>query len=288
MALRTVTDVAAVRGWVAAERAAGHTIAFVPTMGDLHAGHLALVSEARRRAQRVVVSVFVNPLQFGPAEDFESYPRGLERDADQLAGAGVDLLFAPAAAAIYPRGLAATTRVEVPDITTILCGASRPGHFTGVATVVNILFNIVAPDVAVFGDKDYQQLQVIRRMVADLHLPVAIVGVPTERAADGLALSSRNRYLGPEERRAAPELHRSLQEAGHALEKGERDFAALEAAAAARLAAAGFRVDYVSIREADTLAAPGPVTDRFVVLAAAWLGQARLIDNLQVTDTPAG
>jgi len=269
-----------VRGYVGHARSRGATVALVPTMGDLHEGHLALMAEGRRRADVLVASIFVNPLQFGPREDFQTYPRALEQDAVKLDGAGVDLLFAPSTETIYPRGLAATTRVEVPGLTDILCGASRPGHFTGVATVVNILFNIVGPHVAVFGEKDYQQLRIIRRMVADLQMDVAVVGLATRRAPDGLALSSRNRYLSPPERARAPEFYHTLRDTAVALEQGQRDIPALEGAAAARLAAAGFGVDYVSIREAETLASPHTGTRAFVVLGAARLGAARLIDNV--------
>jgi len=284
--MEIVNRVGELRGRLGPVREAGRSVAFVPTMGDLHEGHLALVEEARGRADYVVASIFVNPLQFGPAEDYHNYPRGLEADGEKLDGAGADLLFAPTPEEIYPRGLASTTRIEVPEITGILCGASRPGHFSGVATVVNILFNIVAPDVAVFGEKDYQQLRVICRMVADLRLPVAVVGVPTRRAPDGLALSSRNRYLNEAERRVAPALHRSLAQTVAALERGARDFPRLEATAADDLEATGFRVDYVTIREAETLAPPREEGRDFVVLGAAWLGRARLIDNRSTRPTP--
>ena len=278
----------AMRRRLQAAREGGASVGFVPTMGDLHAGHMALVAAARARHDHVVVSVFVNPLQFGPAEDYGSYPRRLEADAQTLEAAGVATLFAPAPEDIYPRGLAATTRVEVPGLTSILCGASRPGHFTGVATVVAILLNIVRPDAAYFGEKDYQQLRVIRRMVEDLQLAVEVAGVPTQRAPDGLALSSRNRYLGPAERAVAPTLHQALAEAARRLRAGGRDFPALEEQAAARLRAAGFRVDYVRILEAETLERPRPEGHAFVVLGAAWLGEARLIDNVTINDTAEG
>lgn len=274
-----------VREYVGQARSRGATVAFVPTMGDLHEGHLALVTAGGRRADVLVASIFVNPLQFGPHEDFRIYPRALEQDAVKLAAAGVDLLFAPATETIYPRGLAATTRVEVPGLMDILCGAVRPGHFTGVATVVNILFNIVRPHVALFGEKDYQQLRIIRRMVVDLQMDVEVMGLPTQRAPDGLALSSRNRYLSPAERSRAPELYHTLKDTALALERGERGLSALEQEAAARLAAGGFHVDYVSIREAETLASPHPGTRAFVVLGAARLGAARLIDNI-TADNP--
>lgn len=279
--MRQVDTIAELRRRLRAWRRDGARIALVPTMGNLHEGHLRLVDVGRARADRVVVSVFVNPLQFGPNEDYERYPRTLDQDRARLAERGADLLFAPAVAEIYPRPLAESTYVEVPGITEMLCGASRPGHFRGVATVVAKLFNLVQPDLAVFGEKDYQQLQVIRRMVADLNFPVEVVGVPIVREADGLAMSSRNGYLGAEERQRAPLLYRSLQEAREAIEAGESDFAALGRRQMARLRQAGFEPEYFEIRRADLdEARPG---DRpLVILAAARLGQTRLIDNLQV------
>jgi pantoate--beta-alanine ligase len=256
--------------------------ALVPTMGNLHAGHIHLVEEANDRADRVVVSIFVNPLQFGPSEDFHSYPRTFKRDCAMLEQAGVDLLFAPTVEAIYPHGEAASTRVCPPDsLGGILCGAARPGHFTGVATVVAMLLNAAQPDMALFGEKDYQQLLVIKKMAEDLLLPVEIVGIPTVREADGLAMSSRNGYLSAEQRAIAPCLYQTLQWTSGQLQGGRQDFAALEQEAAAMLQATGFRPDYAAIRRADDLAAPQP-GERLVVLAAAWLGKARLIDNSRV------
>ena len=266
----------------AAFGAAGERVAFVPTMGNLHDGHLELVRRGRALAPRVVVSIFVNPLQFGPAEDLASYPRTLARDSELLAAAGADLLFAPSAETMYPRPPAEQTRVEVPGLSDILCGASRPGHFVGVSTVVCKLFNMVRPDLALFGEKDFQQLAVIRRMVDDLCIPVEVVGVPTVREADGLAMSSRNGYLTAEERERAPALHRALQALTQAVEAGGSDLAALERAAAARIDAAGLRTDYVSVRRVRDLALPGDADEDLVVLAAAYLGRARLIDNLRV------
>ena len=263
-------------------------VALVPTMGNLHAGHLALVKHARRLAERVVVSIFVNPLQFGPKEDFGAYPRTPDADRLQLAAGGADLLFMPEVDEMYPNGVDAVTRVEVPGLSDILDGASRPGHFTGVATVVTKLLNMVQPDVAIFGEKDYQQLLVIRRMAADLCLPVEIVGYPTMREPDGLAMSSRNQYLTRSERGQAPLLQRVLQETLAALKGGSRDFAGLQQRAVQRLDAGGFRADYVEIRHADTLAAAADGDNRFVVLGAAWLGKARLIDNVVLdVSTPA-
>jgi pantoate--beta-alanine ligase len=281
--VETLTALAALRGAVARFRTAGERVALVPTMGNLHRGHLALVTRARAEAERVVVTVFVNPTQFGPGEDFAAYPRTPDADAGVLAAAGCDVLFLPPVAEVYPGGEAGATRVEVPGLSTILCGAFRPGHFAGVTSVVARLFNMVGPDVAVFGDKDYQQLTIIRRMVRDLHLPVRIVGLSTVREPDGLALSSRNQYLTPAERAMAPRLAAVLADVATAVAAGRRDFAALEAQAVATLAAAGFRPDYVAIRRADDLGEPGAGGGALVVLAAAWLGRARLIDNRVLT-----
>lgn len=274
------------RRQVAEWRRAGERIAFVPTMGNLHAGHLALVTEARGLAARVVVSIFVNPLQFGPSEDFAAYPRTLEQDARMLAEAGADLLFAPGVDDLYPQGQACHTRVEVPGISAVLCGASRPGHFSGVATVVCKLFGLVQPDVAVFGEKDFQQLLVIRRMTADLGLPVEVRGLATVREADGLAMSSRNGYLSADERARAPGLYRTLTRTAARLREGTLP-AEAEALAAAELADAGFRPDYVSVRRAADLEPAQPGDSELVVLAAAHLGRARLIDNLRLRLPPA-
>lgn len=265
-----------VRGW----RREGGRVAFVPTMGNLHRGHLTLVREARTLADITVVSIFVNPLQFGPEEDFPAYPRTLERDRELLAAEGADLLFAPTAEAVYPRGQAEQTRVEVPGLSDILCGVSRPGHFTGVATVVCKLFNMVQPDVAVFGEKDFQQLLVIRRMTDDLSLPVELRGVETVREPDGLALSSRNGYLTAAERARAPALYKTLCRARDHLEQG-RAADAVEAEGRRELASARLAPDYFSVRRAEDLAAPAPADRDLVVLAAAYLGRARLIDNLR-------
>ncbi|MDX5332441.1 MAG: pantoate--beta-alanine ligase [Gammaproteobacteria bacterium] len=274
--------IAGLRAAVADWRGQGARIALVPTMGNLHAGHLALVERARALAERVVVSIFVNPLQFDRADDLAAYPRTLEADAEALAAAGADLLFAPPEAEVYPAG-GSLARVEVAGVTEVLEGASRPGHFTGVATVVAKLFNMVQPDVAVFGEKDWQQLLVIRRLAADLDFPVAIEGLPTVREPDGLALSSRNGYLSPGERARAPRLYAVLRELVEALQAGEQDLAAAEAGACQALETAGFRPDYISVRRAADLALPGPGDRELIVLAAAWLGRARLIDNLPFT-----
>ncbi|NEV61925.1 pantoate--beta-alanine ligase [Thiorhodococcus minor] len=281
MGMDQVERVAALRARVALWRAASERVALVPTMGNLHQGHLTLVREARARAERVVVSIFVNPLQFGPSEDLNAYPRTLAEDMRQLEAEGCDLVFTPTPEVVYPRGQEGQTRVEVPGISDILCGASRPGHFVGVATVVCKLLNMVQPDVALFGEKDFQQLMVIRRMVEDLDMPVQIVGVPIVREADGLAMSSRNGYLKPEERERAPALYRLLCQAADALRAGQA-VDAVEEAARERLAEAGLRPDYVSVRSAVDLRVPCPQDDRLVILAAAYLGRARLIDNLQL------
>ena len=283
-------SVAELRHAIAHLRAAGRRIAFVPTLGNLHAGHRHLLEQARRHAEAVVASIYVNPLQFGAQEDFGAYPRTPEQDQALLEAARVDVLFSPDDAAIYPRGREASTRVEVPVVSDILCGAARPGHFRGVATVVNRLFHLVTPDVAVFGKKDYQQLLVIRLMTADFGLPIEIIGIDTVRDADGLAMSSRNSYLSPEERRMAPRLYATLQaQAGQITGQviPAAGFAQLETQAADQLTAAGFRPEYVSVRRQQDLAVPGPGNRRLVILAAAWLGRARLIDNLELELNPA-
>lgn len=280
--MKTIDIPEDLRGQVRAWRAAGECVAFVPTMGNLHAGHLTLIAEARARAPRVVASIFVNPMQFGPAEDLDAYPRTMQRDRELLEAAGCDLLFAPGVATLYPRGSEAQTRVEVPGLSDVLCGESRPGHFRGVATVVCKLLNLVQPDVALFGEKDFQQLLVIRRMVEDLAMPVEIVGVPTVREPDGLAMSSRNGYLSAPERARAPALRRVLTMAQRALLEGV-PVASVERDAVAALREAGLAPDYVQVRTADDLR-PATETDRdLVVLAAAYLGRARLIDNLRVS-----
>jgi len=283
----TLHGIIELRDYVKHWRITGQRIAFVPTMGNLHAGHLHLVKRAHEFAERVAVSIFVNPLQFGPNEDFKNYPRTLEADKIQLAAAGIDLLFAPSLDEMYACDWEQITRVEVPGLASILDGKFRPGHFAGMATIVVKLFNMVQPDVALFGEKDYQQLVVIRRLVADLYIPVKIVGVPTVRGADGLAISSRNQYLTASERELAPLLFRTLGEVVQALNDGRRDFQRLESEAVRKLSAVGMRPDYVAIRAAGTLATPDEVTGNFVVLAAAWLGKTRLIDNIEVHTTVA-
>ena len=251
-------------------------------MGNLHRGHTSLVRLAGRRAERVVTSIFVNPSQFGPTEDFASYPRTLSEDRACLREVGADLLFLPGQDAIYPFGLANMTRVTVPGLTDVLCGAARPGHFDGVTSVVCRLLNIVQPDVVVFGQKDYQQLLVVRRMVADLHLPVKIVAGPTQREPDGLALSSRNQYLGADERAAAPVIFAALKRCGDQLRAGNRRYKDLERAGRALIVRRGLQPEYFAIRAAGDLAPPRADESLLVVLAAARCGRARLIDNLIV------
>jgi len=266
---------AQVRAW----KLQGLRVGFVPTMGNLHAGHFALIDLAKTRADRVVASVFVNPTQFGPNEDFARYPRTLAADAEGLATHGCDALFAPSVDQMYPYGAGREVTVRVPGITTILDGAHRPGHFDGVATVVARLFNMVQPDVAVFGRKDYQQLQVISYLVRDLAFPIEIVGAPTTRASDGLALSSRNQYLSEAERAIAPEIYRTLFGMRVAI-RSRQPLDAIEASATQRLEKAGFQVDYAAILRAD-LGTPDPGEhDRLVGLVAARLGTTRLIDNM--------
>jgi pantoate--beta-alanine ligase len=279
--MRTVTTVAEVREHVSRWRDARERVVFVPTMGNLHAGHVSLIEAARRHGERFVASIFVNPMQFGPNEDFAHYPRTPAQDAQMLEAAGCDLMFMPDVGEIYPNGADQATRVEVPGLSDILCGEFRPGHFEGVATIVAKLFHIVDPDVAIFGEKDYQQLTVIRRMVADLCLRVEIVGAPTVREADGVAMSSRNQYLDAGQRAVAPTIYRQLSQAVAALRSGVRDYAAIESAGRAALDGAGFRTDYFAVRDARTLAPARPDTTQFVVVTAARLGKARLIDNLQ-------
>ena len=271
------------RACVAQWRRAGARIGFVPTLGNLHAGHFSLIELARTHADRIVASVFVNPTQFGPREDFASYPRTLTQDQAGLAAHGCDLVYAPESDEIYPFGAANTVRVEVPGLSDILDGAVRPGHFIGVATVVTKLFNLVQPDVAVFGQKDYQQLLVIRRMTKDLRLPIDIVAAPTRREANGLAMSSRNQYLSVEERERAGIIHRTLCFMRDALHAG-RAQAEIETAASRALEQAGLPPDYTVLRRSDDLSIPG-ASERsgLIALIAARLGRARLIDNL-ITD----
>ena len=266
---RTLTD------W----RREGHRIALVPTMGNLHEGHLRLVDAARQHADRVVATVFVNPLQFGPDEDLERYPRTLVEDQQLLAGRGCDLLFAPSVETLYPQGQSSLTRVSVPQVSEGLCGAHRPGHFDGVATIVSLLFHLIRPDVACFGEKDFQQLAVIRKLVRDQHIPIDIIGVPIARDHDGLALSSRNRYLNDDARSQAGGLHQCLVDSAQRLEQGEASTQAL-ARGMEQLEAAGFRPEYLALCDADTLRPTTIWQPGSVLLVAARLGDTRLIDHL--------
>ncbi|WP_304639915.1 pantoate--beta-alanine ligase [Pseudomonas sp.] len=279
--MHTLHTIAQVRAAVARAREEGKRIGLVPTMGNLHAGHIALVEKALQRTDYVVVSIFVNPLQFGPSEDLDAYPRTLAEDQSKLLDVGAQLVFAPNVGEMYPEGMAGHTRVSVPVVSEGLCGASRPGHFEGVATVVSKLLNIVQPDLAIFGEKDYQQLAVIRKMVLDLCLPVQIMGEPTVRADDGLALSSRNGYLTPAERQVAPLLYQTLQAIAAEVSAGRRDYAQIIEEARGRLTEAGLRPDYLDLRDAHTLQPVSAQAEELVVLAAAFLGRTRLIDNLR-------
>ena len=278
--MQTVQDAAALRAAVRGWRNQGQTVGLVPTLGTLHAGHYSLIKLARARADRVVASVFVNPTQFGPNEDFERYPRTLAQDQAGLAEADCDVLFAPEVATMYPFGPANSVSLHVPQLTETLEGAHRPGHFDGVATVVCKLFNLVQPDLAVFGQKDFQQLKVIERMVRDLSLPVKVMAGATLRADDGLALSSRNQYLSRDERELSTQIHATLLQMRELIEKGHA-WRVVEQAATSKLQRAGFDPDYAAIRRAEDLAEPADgETSGLVALIAARLGTTRLIDNL--------
>ncbi|ENW9127684.1 pantoate--beta-alanine ligase [Escherichia coli] len=263
-------------------RMEGKRVALVPTMGNLHDGHMKLVDEAKARADVVVVSIFVNPMQFDRPEDLVRYPRTLQEDCEKLNKRKVDLVFAPSVKEIYPNGTETHTYVDVPGLSTMLEGASRPGHFRGVSTIVSKLFNLVQPDIACFGEKDFQQLALIRKMVADMGFDIEIVGVPIMRAKDGLALSSRNGYLTAEQRKIAPGLYKVLSSIADKLQAGERDLDEIIAIAGQELNEKGFRADDIQIRDADTLLEVSETSKRAVILVAAWLGDARLIDNKMV------
>jgi len=263
-------------------RQSGEHIALVPTMGNLHDGHLSLVEIARQHAERVVVSIFVNPTQFAEGEDYAAYPKTLELDKRRLNRASVDMLFVPDIDTMYPFGIDNATSVAVPVLTDELCGSFRPGHFDGVTSVVSRLFSLAQPDVAVFGEKDFQQLMVIRRLVKDMSLPVEIIAGPTRREEDELALSSRNQYLTDQEREIAPQLYATLKKIGEGLQSGKRNYPKMEQQAMDDLEAFGFKPDYFSIRRAENLGEPDRDTDELVVLVAAHLGKSRLIDNLVV------
>jgi len=281
--MQIVYTVAELRAVLDNWRCSDDKIAFVPTMGDLHDGHLSLIRKAKQLANKVVVSIFVNPLQFGENEDFDSYPQLLEHDGEKLQEHNIDLLFAPTLAAMYPDGLKSLTQVAVTTIGDTLCGASRPGHFNGVATVVSKFFNMVQPDIALFGEKDYQQLLVIRKLTKDLCFPIEIIAVETCREVDGLAMSSRNRYLSESQRDLAPTLYRELRKAKKLIESGTvKDFSKLSDLVCENLSNNGFIPDYFEVRSADNLTKPDVGDDDLFIFAAAWLGKARLIDNIRV------
>ena len=281
--MQTSFDLKSLRASVRDWQRKGLSIALVPTMGNLHDGHLSLLARARELADRTIVSIFVNPIQFGRGEDYERYPSTLNEDKTKLAQAGLDLLFAPNLAELYPGGIQEDTRVTVPALSDILCGEFRPGHFSGVATVVSKLLINVQPDFALFGEKDFQQVLVIRRMVHDLLIPVEIIGMPIVRESDGLAMSSRNSYLDAAQRAVAPAIYLALHAAARELESGVASLAVLERRSCAALEAKGMRPEYFSVRRSVDLALPRPGDREFVILTAAWLGNARLIDNVQVT-----
>ena len=278
--MQQLTRIKALRSCVRDWHQQGQLVALVPTMGNLHIGHLQLVKQAKTVADKVVVSIFVNPTQFAAGEDFDTYPRTIENDIAHLEGIEPDLIFIPEVDEVYPAGPEHETQVVVPELDSIFCGAFRPGHFTGVATVVSKLLNMVQPDIALFGNKDYQQLLVIKNLVTDLCIPVKIIGVETVREESGLALSSRNRYLNPEEKVVAAELYRALSGLVESVKAGSNDYQQLEASAIKHLENKGFKIEYLSIRNAADLGEP--TGTKLVVLAAAWLGKARLIDNIQI------
>lgn len=281
--MNKVTTIQALRAATSAARAQDKRIALVPTMGNLHAGHLALVQRAQQQADFVITSIFVNPLQFGATEDLARYPRTLAADQAQLSAAGCDLLFYPDVTEMYPQGMSGHTHIQVPRVSETLCGNSRPGHFSGMATIVCKLLNMAQPDLAIFGEKDFQQLTVIRKFVQELNLPVHIIAAPTVRAADGLALSSRNQYLTAKERAIAPALYQSLGNIGSAIIAGARNYLALAQEAQAQLSTLGFRPEYLVVCNTEQLQPAQPEDRTLVIAAAAFLGNTRLIDNVQLT-----
>lgn len=278
--MQTISDISALRAELKQWRLQGKRIAFVPTMGNLHQGHLSLFEEAKKRADKVVVSIFVNPMQFDNANDLDAYPRTVEQDSKKLVEMQTDLLFLPSRQTIYPKELDNQTFVEVPDLSDQFCGDSRPGHFRGVTTVVNKLFNLVEPDVAIFGEKDFQQLFIIRHMVVDLCMNVEIIGAPTKRETSGLAMSSRNGYLDDTQLQQAAVIYQALTAAKAKLQQGDNDFAAISKAATEQIVAAGLTEDFFHIQNADTLADAKVGDKNLVILVAAYLGKARLIDNM--------
>lgn len=280
--METVFDLAGLHRVVNEWKQNGDTIAFVPTMGNLHKGHYSLLERAGELADKTIVSIFVNPIQFGKGEDYDNYPSTLESDAEGLAENNLDLLFAPDLKQLYPGGVDTDTRVVVPELSNILCGRFRPGHFSGVATVVTKLLVNTHADIALFGEKDYQQLLVIKRMVKDLCIPIEILGMPIVRESDGLAMSSRNAYLSPVERQTAPIIHSTLQAAASHLRRASQEIPAIEAEGMQALENAGLKPEYFSVRRSEDLAEPSAEDIRLSILTAAWLGSARLIDNIKV------
>ena len=280
--MQSITEIKSLRSQIKAWRQAGLSVAFVPTMGNLHRGHFSLVEKAKTLADKVVVSIFVNPMQFGANEDLDNYPRTLSEDKQGLAELGTDIVFTPSVSTIYPNGLGEQSFVDVPDVSLGYCGGSRPGHFKGVATVVTKLFNLVQPDYACFGEKDFQQLQVIKTMARDLSMPVEIIGVPTMREVSGLAMSSRNGYLSAEQKTTATALFKALGQCAEQLKQGNKDFTSLKTHAKQSLEQAGLKPDYFEIAQRDTLKTATLDDNHFVILAAAFLGSVRLIDNMQV------
>lgn len=277
-----VDSIASLRALTGDWKRSGQTVGFVPTMGNLHDGHLKLVKRAKSHNDKVIVSIFVNPMQFGANEDLDAYPRTIDEDKAKLIADGADAVFLPSVSDMYPAGLDVQTYVEVPGISDVLCGASRPGHFRGVATVVSKLFNMVQPDDAFFGEKDYQQLQVIRTMVRDLSMAVTVHGVPTEREASGLAMSSRNGYLSAQEKATASLIYKAMQQMQADIEQGNTDFVAIEKNAIAELEQHGFKNDYIRIVNAQTFMPANPDDSHIVIVVALFMGKTRLIDNLQI------
>ena len=281
--MKVVDSIASLRALIGEWKRQGSSVGFVPTMGNLHDGHLKLVKRAKAHNDKVIISIFVNPMQFGANEDLDAYPRTIEDDKAKLIGEGADAVFLPSVQDMYPAGLDAQTFVEVPGISDVLCGASRPGHFRGVATVVSKLFNMVLPDDAFFGEKDFQQLQVIRTMVRDLSMAVAVHGVPTEREASGLAMSSRNGYLSAEEKVKASLIYQTMQKMKFAIERGNTDFGGIENSAISELEKEGFKNDYVKVVNAQTFMPATADDAQLVIVVALFMGTTRLIDNLQIT-----
>ncbi|GEA09587.1 pantothenate synthetase [Alteromonas sp. KUL42] len=281
--MKVVDSIASLRALIGEWKRQGSSVGFVPTMGNLHDGHLKLVKRAKAHNDKVIISIFVNPMQFGANEDLDAYPRTIEDDKAKLIGEGADAVFLPSVQDMYPAGLDVQTFVEVPGISDVLCGASRPGHFRGVATVVNKLFNMVQPDDAFFGEKDFQQLQVIRTMVRDLSMAVTVHGVPTEREASGLAMSSRNGYLSTEEKAKASLIYQAMQKMKLAIEQGDTNFADIENSAISELEKEGFKNDYIKVVNAQTFMPAAADDKQLVIVVALFMGTTRLIDNLQIT-----